>query len=68
MTMTQEQLDALKALYVSGVKRVSYDNKSSEYDDEAGLRRRMTEAKNEISASSTGGKKSMCRLTSFSKD
>lgn len=37
----QSELSALKAAYASGARRVSYEGKTVEYDDEAGLRRRI---------------------------
>lgn len=42
------ELAALKQAYRSGTRRVSYDGKLVEYDDEAGLRRRIAFLEAEI--------------------
>lgn len=47
------ELDALKAAYRSGTRRVSYEGRTVEYDDEAGLRRRIKAVEDEL-AQATG--------------
>ena len=48
----QAELDALKVAYRSGTRRVSYEGKTVEYDDEAGLRRRIANLEAEIAGTS----------------
>lgn len=65
MAWSQAELDALKSAYALGVRRVAYDGKSTDYDDEAGLKRRINAIEREIAV---GKKQPMCRLAGFSKD
>lgn len=48
--LLQAELDALKSAYRSGTRRVSYEGKTVEYDDEAGLRRRIASIEAELAA------------------
>lgn len=50
MSYSQAELTALKAAYARGVKRVTYEGKTVEYDDEASMRRRIQTIEAEIAA------------------
>lgn len=60
----QSELAALKAAYRSGTRRVSYEGKTVEYDDEAGLRRRIAFVESEI-ADLTGVQRPVARFATF---
>lgn len=58
------ELAALKAAYRTGARRVSYEGKSVEYDDEAGLRRRIRELEAEVAAAA-GRPRPVARFAAF---
>jgi hypothetical protein len=60
----QSELAALKSAYRSGTRRVSYEGKMVEYDDEAGLRRRIAYLEAEIAAL-TGKSRPVARFATF---
>lgn len=60
----QVELEALKAAYRSGTRRVTYEGKTVEYDDEAGLRRRIKAVEAEI-AGATGQSRPVARFATF---
>jgi 3-phenylpropionate/cinnamic acid dioxygenase small subunit len=62
----QAELDALKAAYRSGTRRVTYEGRTVEYDDEAGLRRRIAFIEAEMAAAS-GQTRPVARFARFSR-
>ena len=60
----QAELDALKTAYRSGTRRVTYEGKRVEYDDEAGLRRRIAYIEAEMSAAA-GQTRPVARFARF---
>lgn len=58
------ELEALESAYRSGTRRVSYEGKTVEYDDEAGLRRRIAHLKGEI-AGASGKPRPVAGLATF---
>ncbi len=60
----QAELAALKAAYRQGVRRFSYEGKTVEYDDEAGLRRRIAALEAEI-AGQNGHRRPVAGFASF---
>lgn len=60
----QAELDALKAAYRSGARSFSYEGKRVEYDDEAGIRRRIQFLEAEI-AGVTGQQRPVARFARF---
>lgn len=48
----KSELEALETAYYAGTRVVSYEGKRIEYDDEAGMRRRMAHLKAKIAAAS----------------
>lgn len=62
----QAELDALKAAYRSGARRVSYEGKTVEYDDEAGLRRRIAAIEADMAAAS-GQTRPVARFARFGR-
>ena len=60
----QGELDALKAAYRSGTRRVSYEGKTVEYDDEAGLWRRIARVEAEL-AGMTGKPRPVAGFATF---
>ena len=61
--MTTE-LSALKLAYSSGARRMSYEGKTVEYDDEAGLRRRISWLEGQI-ADQNGAPRGGARFATF---
>ena len=55
MSWSQSELDALKSAYARGVRRVTYEGKTVEYDDEAALKKRIATIEAEMKSAS--GKK-----------
>jgi 3-phenylpropionate/cinnamic acid dioxygenase small subunit len=62
----QAELDALKSAYRSGTRRVTYEGKTVEYDDEAGLRRRIAFIEAEM-ATASGQTRPVARFARFSR-
>lgn len=60
----QAELDALKEAYRSGVRKLSYEGKLTEYDDEAGMRRRIAFLETEI-ARAAGAARPVARFATF---
>ena len=60
----QATLESLKAVRYSGVRRVSYEGKSTEYAPGAELERAISQLEAEI-ASAQGQRKSMARFVTF---
>ncbi len=50
MAYSETELDALKAAYAQGIKRLSYDGKTVEYDSGAEILRRIRVIESEIAA------------------
>lgn len=50
MSYSQTELDALKKAYARGVKRVTYDGQTVEYDDAASLKERIATIEREMKA------------------
>ena len=48
----QSELEAIETAYYAGTRVVSYEGKRVEYDDEAGMRRRMAYLKAKIALAS----------------
>lgn len=66
MAFTQSELDALKQAYASGVTRVAYDGKVTEYDNGAALLKRIQFIEREIAAAA-GKPRPNSRLISFKR-
>ena len=60
----QSELAALKSAYRAGTRSVSYEGKRVEYDDEAGLRRRIAFVEAEI-ANLSGAPRPVARFATF---
>lgn len=66
MSYTQAELTALKAAYALGVKRVTYEGKTVDYDDEAALKRRIQTIEAEI-AQANGSPRPRGAYATFSR-
>ena len=68
MSYTEAELTALKRAYASGVLKVEYDGRRTEYDNGAALLARIRVIEAEIAAAASGGGRRVAGYASFRRD
>lgn len=68
MSYTETELSALRRAYASGILRVEYDGKRTEYDSGAALLARIRVIEGEIALKANGGGRRVAGYASFRRD